>query len=145
MCHCGYQVCWEIRNCSNCFFFSFQNFVTEFSAVFTESAFEKEECQCLLNQIICEHFLRQGKLDIAEALNEVLLPISKWLRSVKPSFYCSKIYTGAESLKQHCSVSRKNCMLVPDSYMSWCSTAENDWHSWGSGWLYVTKPQSLDA
>ncbi|KAH3789465.1 hypothetical protein DPMN_167646, partial [Dreissena polymorpha] len=47
-----------------------RNFVSEFSAVFTESAFEKEECVELLNQIICEHFLRQGKLDIAEALNE---------------------------------------------------------------------------
>jgi len=51
----------------------FQNFVAEFSAVFTESAFEKEDCRELLNEIICEHFLRQGKLDIAEALNEVSL------------------------------------------------------------------------
>ena len=49
----------------------FQNFVSEFSAVFTESSFENDETQTLLNEIICEHFLRQGKLDIAEALNEV--------------------------------------------------------------------------
>ncbi|XP_045188845.2 E3 ubiquitin-protein ligase RMND5A-like isoform X1 [Mercenaria mercenaria] len=47
-----------------------RNFVSEFSAVFTESSFENEETQLLLNEIICEHFLRQGKLDIAEALNE---------------------------------------------------------------------------
>ncbi|WAR21795.1 RMD5A-like protein [Mya arenaria] len=47
-----------------------KNFVAEFSAVFTESAFEKEDCRELLNEIVCEHFLRQGKLDIAETLNE---------------------------------------------------------------------------
>lgn len=56
---------------NDCIFCAFQNFVTDFSAVFTESALEKEDCKSLLNQIICEHFLRQGKLDIAEALNEV--------------------------------------------------------------------------
>lgn len=39
--------------------------------MFTESSFEDEEAKRLLNEIICEHFLRQGKLDIAEALNEV--------------------------------------------------------------------------
>jgi len=62
LCHCTHHIILCLW---------FQNFVTEFSAVFAESAFEKEECKSLLNQIICEHFLRQGKLDIAEALNEV--------------------------------------------------------------------------
>ncbi|KAL4231136.1 E3 ubiquitin-protein transferase rmnd5a [Mactra antiquata] len=47
-----------------------RNFVSEFSAVFTESSFENEQAQELLNEIVCEHFLRQGKLEIAEALNK---------------------------------------------------------------------------
>ena len=36
-----------------------------------EDIFCGEEREALLNQIICEHFLRQGKLDIAESLSEV--------------------------------------------------------------------------
>ncbi|XP_076460917.1 E3 ubiquitin-protein ligase RMND5A-like [Babylonia areolata] len=47
-----------------------RNFVSDFSAILTEGACEGEVNQRLLNEIICEHFLRQGKLDIAEALNE---------------------------------------------------------------------------
>lgn len=49
----------------------FQNFVSDFSAIITEGACEGEQNQHLLNEVICEHFLRQGMLDIAEALNEV--------------------------------------------------------------------------
>ena len=48
-----------------------QNFVSDFSAVLTEGACEGDDSRQLLNEVICEHFLRQGKLDIAEALNEV--------------------------------------------------------------------------
>ncbi|KAK7500770.1 hypothetical protein BaRGS_00008014 [Batillaria attramentaria] len=47
-----------------------RNFVSDFSAVITEGACEGEGSQQLLNEVICEHFLRQGMLDIAEALNE---------------------------------------------------------------------------
>ena len=38
-----------------------------------EDIFCGEEREALLNQIVCEHFLRQGKLDIAESLSEVKL------------------------------------------------------------------------
>jgi hypothetical protein len=48
-----------------------QNFTSDFSAILTEGACEGEENQRMLNEVICEHFLRQGMLDIAEALNEV--------------------------------------------------------------------------
>ncbi|RUS89327.1 hypothetical protein EGW08_002934 [Elysia chlorotica] len=47
-----------------------RNFTTDFSAVITEGAFDGEWKQRLLNEVICEHFLRQGMLDIAESLNE---------------------------------------------------------------------------
>ncbi|CAG5122496.1 unnamed protein product, partial [Candidula unifasciata] len=47
-----------------------KNFTSDFSAVITEGAFEGERRQRLLNEVICEHFLRQGMLDIAECLNE---------------------------------------------------------------------------
>ncbi|XP_067656917.1 E3 ubiquitin-protein ligase RMND5A-like isoform X1 [Haliotis asinina] len=47
-----------------------RNFVSDFSAITTEGAFDGEDKQKLLNEVVCEHFLRQGMLDIAEALNE---------------------------------------------------------------------------
>ncbi|KAH9492944.1 E3 ubiquitin-protein transferase rmnd5a [Bulinus truncatus] len=47
-----------------------RNFITDFSSVITEGAFDGEWRQRLLNEVICEHFLRQGMLDIAECLNE---------------------------------------------------------------------------
>ena len=48
-----------------------QNFISDFSAILTNGACEGESHLKLLNEVICEHFLRQGMLDIAEALNEV--------------------------------------------------------------------------
>ena len=50
----------------------FQNFTSDFSSVASDDIFYGEQREALLNQIICEHFLRQGKLDIAESLSEVL-------------------------------------------------------------------------
>ncbi|XP_070210270.1 E3 ubiquitin-protein ligase RMND5A-like isoform X2 [Littorina saxatilis] len=47
-----------------------RNFISDFTAVLTEGACEGEDNQRLLNEVICEHFLRQGMLEIAEALNE---------------------------------------------------------------------------
>ncbi|XP_012938231.1 E3 ubiquitin-protein ligase RMND5A [Aplysia californica] len=47
-----------------------RNFTSDFSAVITDGAFEGERKQRLLNEVICEHFFRQGMLDIAECLNE---------------------------------------------------------------------------
>ncbi|CAL1539659.1 unnamed protein product [Lymnaea stagnalis] len=46
-----------------------RNFTSDFSAIITEGAFDGESRQRLLNEVICEHFLRQGLLDIAESLN----------------------------------------------------------------------------
>ena len=45
-----------------------RSFVCDFSSVVTEGAFEGEEQVSQLNNTICEHFLRQGMLDIAETL-----------------------------------------------------------------------------
>ncbi|KAL3864971.1 hypothetical protein ACJMK2_006611 [Sinanodonta woodiana] len=47
-----------------------RNFVSDFCAVAKVGAFDDESTQNLLSEAVCEHFLRQGKLDIAEALNE---------------------------------------------------------------------------
>ncbi|XP_059171342.1 E3 ubiquitin-protein ligase RMND5A-like [Physella acuta] len=47
-----------------------RNFTSDFSAVVTDGAFDGEWRQRLLNEVICEHFLRQGMLDIAECLNQ---------------------------------------------------------------------------
>lgn len=52
-------------------FIEFQNFTSDFSSVTADDVFCGEEREALLNQIICEHFLRQGQLDIAESLSEV--------------------------------------------------------------------------
>ncbi|ESO86491.1 hypothetical protein LOTGIDRAFT_207069 [Lottia gigantea] len=46
-----------------------RNFISDFTAV-TPDTFENEKNNNLLNEVICEHFLRQGMLDIAEALTE---------------------------------------------------------------------------
>lgn len=47
-----------------------RNFKSDFSSITTAGAFEGDEKQKILNKVVCEHFLRQGMLDIAEALNE---------------------------------------------------------------------------
>ena len=49
-----------------------QNFVSDFSAIVTDpTAFNSGEKRNLVNSVICEHFLRQGMLDIAEDLIQV--------------------------------------------------------------------------
>ncbi|XP_064602165.1 E3 ubiquitin-protein ligase RMND5A-like [Liolophura sinensis] len=47
-----------------------RNFVAEFHSVTTAGVFEGEDKSRQLNEVVCEHFLRQGMLDIAEQLNE---------------------------------------------------------------------------
>ncbi|XP_041369149.1 E3 ubiquitin-protein ligase RMND5A-like [Gigantopelta aegis] len=47
-----------------------RNFVSDFSVITTDGAFDGETKIKLLNEVIAEHFLRQGMLDVAEALNE---------------------------------------------------------------------------
>ncbi|XP_013415878.1 protein RMD5 homolog A [Lingula anatina] len=45
-----------------------RNFPSDFSAVINEEALKGEQKAKLINEVICEHFLRQGMLDIAEEL-----------------------------------------------------------------------------
>ncbi|GFV76956.1 e3 ubiquitin-protein ligase RMND5A [Trichonephila clavipes] len=45
-----------------------KNFVADFASTSNEEVFQGTENAKLLNQVICEHFLRQGMLDIAEEL-----------------------------------------------------------------------------
>ena len=47
--------------------------MSDFSAVITDGAFESESRAVQINNVICEHFLRQGMLDIAESLIEVCM------------------------------------------------------------------------
>ena len=49
-----------------------QNFVTDFSSVIAEGAFDGDK-SILVNEVISEHFMRQGMLDIADSLIEVFL------------------------------------------------------------------------
>lgn len=47
-----------------------RNFVNDFSSVVVDRAFEGQEKSILLNEVVCEHFMRQGMLDIADAVVE---------------------------------------------------------------------------
>lgn len=58
-------------SCTN--IFNFQNFVNDFSAVVVDRAFEGQEKTILLNEVVCEHFMRQGMLDVADAVVEVFI------------------------------------------------------------------------
>jgi hypothetical protein len=55
--------------------FNFQNFVNDFSAVVVDRAFEGQEKTILLNEVVCEHFMRQGMLDVADAVIHKILKI----------------------------------------------------------------------
>ena len=63
-----YIVVLEIYNCH----LMFQNFVSDYSAIITDpTAFNNHEKKCQINSVVCEHFLRQGMLEIAEDLIHV--------------------------------------------------------------------------
>jgi hypothetical protein len=47
--------------------------VNDFSAVVVDRAFEGQEKTILLNEVVCEHFMRQGMLDVADAVVEVFI------------------------------------------------------------------------
>jgi len=47
--------------------------VTDFSSIITEGAFEGEDKKILLNEVVSEHFMRQGMLDIADSLIQVIV------------------------------------------------------------------------
>ncbi|ELU09727.1 hypothetical protein CAPTEDRAFT_159757, partial [Capitella teleta] len=74
-----------------------RNFVSDFNSVCNETAFAKEEQTSEINQVICEHFLRQGMLDIAESLvEESGLEIHD--QQIEPFLELHRIL---EALKQH--------------------------------------------
>lgn len=53
-----------------------RNFIADFASTSREDVFCGPEKSHLLNQVICQHFYRQGMLDIADELASVsLLPI----------------------------------------------------------------------
>lgn len=45
--------------------------MNDYSAVVVDRAFEGQEKSLLLNEVVCEHFMRQGMLDVADAIVEV--------------------------------------------------------------------------
>jgi hypothetical protein len=47
-----------------------KNFTTDFNSIYVDGAFDSEESTKDINRVVCEHFLRQGQLDIAESLIE---------------------------------------------------------------------------
>lgn len=49
----------------------FQNFVSDFASTSREEVFSGTEKVQLLNKVICQHFYRQGMIDIAEELAKV--------------------------------------------------------------------------
>lgn len=49
-------------------FIFFQNFVQDFASTSREDVFSGPDKIMLLNQVICQHFIRQGMLDIVDEL-----------------------------------------------------------------------------
>jgi hypothetical protein len=45
-----------------------KNFTPDFNSIYVEGAFDDDDSTKDINRVICEHFLRQGQLDIAESL-----------------------------------------------------------------------------
>lgn len=45
-----------------------RNFVNDFSSVIVDRAFDGQEKAMLLNEVVCEHFMRQGMLDVADSI-----------------------------------------------------------------------------
>lgn len=67
-----------------------RNFTSEFGATSNEEVFEGPEKTQLLNQVICEHFYRQGMLDIGEELvKEAALTIDE--KKKEPFFELNRI------------------------------------------------------
>lgn len=48
-----------------------QNFVSDFASTSRDDVFTSSDKVMLLNQVICQHFYRQGMLDIAQELAQV--------------------------------------------------------------------------
>ncbi|XP_078588339.1 LOW QUALITY PROTEIN: E3 ubiquitin-protein ligase RMND5A-like [Branchiostoma floridae x Branchiostoma japonicum] len=74
-----------------------RNFIQDISACSVEGAFVGEEKRSLLNEVICEHFFRQGMLDIGEQLiQDARLQIDEAQK--EPFFELNRIL---EALKEH--------------------------------------------
>lgn len=73
-----------------------RNFIADFGATGIDDVFESTENRQCLNRVVCEHFCRQGMLDIAEELvKEARLEMDSGKR--EPFFELNRI---SESLKQ---------------------------------------------
>ena len=65
-----YGSCLDLTfSCSTTLFYCLQNFTSDYSSVARD--FDDERKTAMLNEVICEHFLRQGRLNIAENLIQV--------------------------------------------------------------------------
>ena len=65
-----YGSCFDLTfSCSTTLFYCLQNFTSDYSSVARD--FDDERKTAMLNEVICEHFLRQGRLNIAENLIQV--------------------------------------------------------------------------
>ncbi|KAH9405259.1 E3 ubiquitin-protein transferase rmnd5a [Tyrophagus putrescentiae] len=74
-----------------------KNFISDYVCVGNENLFDQEENALALNKVIVEHFLRQGRSDIAESLiKEGKLDVNK--RDKTPYIKMNKIL---EALKNH--------------------------------------------
>lgn len=70
--HADEKNIWPLKFCvvNTLLWFSPQNFISDNTACSYSGVFEGEKA-VLLNEVICEHLLRQGRLDIAEELIKV--------------------------------------------------------------------------
>ena len=50
-----------------------QNFSSDISGMSVDGEFSRQPCP-ELNKVICEHLFRQGKMEVGEALMQVLTP-----------------------------------------------------------------------
>lgn len=57
-------------------FLVFQNFDSDISSVGIDGCWQADS-QRLLNEVMVEHFFRQGMLDVAEELCQVTVPTSR--------------------------------------------------------------------
>jgi hypothetical protein len=58
--------------CQHSSFLPLQSFVADFASTSREDVFSGSDKVQLLNQVICQHFYRQGMLDIADELAQVM-------------------------------------------------------------------------
>ena len=83
-----------------------QSFVADFASTSREDVFSSPDKVQLLNQVICQHFYRQGMLDIADELAQVMLllvpllqkKIIRIMMGAHPRTSCRKLFKKLEIL-----------------------------------------------